>query len=66
MTSRTFDAVIFDMDGVLCDSEPYWAAAVAEMLRSRYGLAVAREDFAPFIGAGRASHSTSPGGPIGS
>ncbi len=52
MTPRTFDAVIFDMDGVLCDSEPYWAAAVAEMLRSRYGLELAREDFAPFVGAG--------------
>jgi HAD superfamily hydrolase (TIGR01509 family) len=25
---------------------------VAEMLRSRYGLALAREDFSPFIGAG--------------
>ena len=52
MTPRAFDAVIFDMDGVLCDSEPYWAAAVAEMLRSRYGLAMAREDFSPFVGAG--------------
>ncbi len=52
MTPRTYDALIFDMDGVLCDSEPYWAAAVAEMLRRRYGLAVARDDFAPFIGAG--------------
>jgi HAD superfamily hydrolase (TIGR01509 family) len=52
MTSRAFDAVIFDMDGVLCDSEPYWAAAVIEMFRRRYGLAVAREEFLPFVGAG--------------
>ena len=51
-TSRTFDAVIFDMDGVLCDSEPFIAAAAAEMLRRRYGLTVARGDFLPFVGAG--------------
>ena len=40
------------MDGVLCDSEPYWAAAVIEMFRRRYGLAVTREEFLPFVGAG--------------
>jgi beta-phosphoglucomutase len=52
MTSRAFDAVIFDMDGVLCDSEPYWAAAATEMFRRSYGLAIPREDFLPFVGAG--------------
>jgi len=50
--SRAFDAVIFDMDGVLCDSEPFIAAAAAEMLRRRYGITVARADFLPFVGAG--------------
>jgi cytidine deaminase len=49
---RTFDAVIFDMDGVLCDSEPFIAAAAAEALRRRYGIAVSPEDFLPFVGAG--------------
>ena len=52
MAERTFDAVVFDMDGVLCDSEPFIAAAAAEALRRRYGIAVRREDFAPFVGAG--------------
>lgn len=52
MPARTFDAVIFDMDGVLCDSEPFIAAAAAEMLRRRYGIAATREDFVPFVGAG--------------
>jgi len=52
MPTRTFDAVIFDMDGVLCDSEPFIAAAAAEALRRRYGITVAREDFLPFVGSG--------------
>jgi cytidine deaminase len=52
MSSRAFDAVIFDMDGVLCDSEPFIAAAAAEALRRRYGIIVAHEDFLPFVGAG--------------
>jgi beta-phosphoglucomutase len=52
MPQRDFDAVVFDMDGVLCDSEPFIAAAAGEALRRRYGIPVVREDFAPFVGAG--------------
>jgi HAD superfamily hydrolase (TIGR01509 family) len=52
MVTRAFDAIVFDMDGVLCDSEPFIAAAAAEALRRRYGITVTREDFGPFIGAG--------------
>ena len=52
MTARAFDAVIFDMDGVLCDSEPIIASATAEMLRRRYGIVVTQDDFLPFVGAG--------------
>ncbi|HRT08934.1 MAG TPA: HAD-IA family hydrolase [Candidatus Paceibacterota bacterium] len=44
-------AVIFDMDGVLTDSEPLINAAAVAMFRER-GLAVQPEDFAPFVGAG--------------
>ena len=44
--------VIFDMDGVLCDSEPFIAAAAIEMFRQTYGINVTRGDFAPFVGAG--------------
>lgn len=49
---RSFDAVVFDLDGVLCDSEPFIAAAAAEMLARRYGVTVTRDDFLPFVGAG--------------
>jgi beta-phosphoglucomutase len=49
---RRFDAVLFDLDGVLCDSEPFIAAAAAEALRRRYGIPVTIADFAPFVGAG--------------
>jgi beta-phosphoglucomutase len=44
-------AVIFDMDGVLTDSEPLINAAAVAMFRER-GLAVQPEDFRPFVGTG--------------
>lgn len=44
--------VIFDMDGVLCLSEPFIAEAGARMLAERYGLKVTAEDFRPFVGMG--------------
>ena len=44
-------AVIFDMDGVLVDSEPLINAAAISMFREK-GLVVQPEDFLPFVGAG--------------
>ncbi len=44
-------AVVFDMDGVLTDSEPLINAAAIAMFRER-GVAVKPEDFHPFIGTG--------------
>jgi beta-phosphoglucomutase len=44
-------AVIFDMDGVLVDSEPLINAAAIAMFREK-GLTVQPEDFLPFVGAG--------------
>src|SRR5882672_10953974 len=44
-------AVIFDMDGVLTDSEPLINAAAIAMFREK-GLTVQPEDFLPFVGAG--------------
>jgi beta-phosphoglucomutase len=44
-------AVIFDMDGVLVDSEPLINAAAIVMFKEK-GLIVQPEDFLPFVGAG--------------
>ena len=44
--------VIFDMDGVLCDSEALMAEAAGLMLREYYGVPAKPEDFHPFIGTG--------------
>ncbi len=44
-------AVIFDMDGVLVDSEPVILAAAMAGLKE-FGVQAAPEDFAPFIGCG--------------
>ena len=48
---RTIRAVIFDMDGVLTDSEPLISAAAMAMFKEK-GLTVKTEDFRPFVGAG--------------
>jgi HAD superfamily hydrolase (TIGR01509 family) len=45
------NAAVFDMDGVLTDSEPLINAAAIEMFREK-GLSVMSEDFRPFIGTG--------------
>jgi HAD superfamily hydrolase (TIGR01509 family) len=44
-------AIIFDMDGVLTDSEPLINAAAVAMFRER-GLVVQPQDFLPFVGTG--------------
>ncbi len=44
-------AVIFDMDGVLVDSEEFICEAAMRMF-AEHGVAVAAEDFLPFVGAG--------------
>jgi beta-phosphoglucomutase len=47
----TIKAVIFDMDGVLTDSEPLINAAAIEMFREM-GVTVRPGDFIPFVGTG--------------
>jgi HAD superfamily hydrolase (TIGR01509 family) len=52
--------IIFDMDGVLCDSEPFIREAARRMLAERYALNVKPEDFAPFTGTGEDSFISGP------
>lgn len=49
--SQPTSAVIFDMDGVLTDSEPIINAAAVAMFQE-LGAAVRPDDFLPFVGAG--------------
>lgn len=44
-------AVLFDMDGVLADSEEFICEAAMKMFEEK-GLRVKAEDFLPFVGAG--------------
>ena len=44
-----FEAVIFDMDGVLVDSEPIWKVAMEESFHS-VGCKLTREDFQKTVG----------------
>ena len=48
----TFTGVIFDMDGVLCDSEPFIAEAGCRMFAETHGVKVQPKDFHPFVGTG--------------
>ncbi|MGB4257064.1 MAG: HAD hydrolase-like protein, partial [Phycisphaerae bacterium] len=50
-TASLPEGVIFDMDGVLLDSEPFICKAACMMFAER-GLTVQPEDFLPFVGAG--------------
>lgn len=46
------EAIIFDMDGVLCDSEPFICEAAIRMLAERHAVRAVPADFAPFVGMG--------------
>ncbi len=50
--SLRFQGVIFDMDGVLCDSEPFICEAGCRVLRERYKADAQHRDFRPFTGMG--------------
>jgi len=49
------NGVLFDMDGVLIDSEEYICRAAIEMFREK-GIDAKPEDFVPFVGMGENSY----------
>ena len=51
-TSTSIRGIIFDMDGVLCDSEPYICEAACRMFSQVHDVEVQPEDFIPFVGTG--------------
>jgi len=49
---QKLQAIVFDMDGVLCDSEPFICEAAVQMFKEQHGIVVRHEDFVPFVGTG--------------
>lgn len=49
MSLSNFDGVIYDMDGVLTDSEPLWKIAMEDVFRS-VGCSLTKEDFQRTVG----------------
>ena len=43
-------AVIFDMDGVIIDSEPLHYKVFMDYTRSKFGLTISDEEYSTFIG----------------
>lgn len=58
--STTIAGVIFDIDGVLCDSEPFIIQAAQQMFAERYNVKTTAADFQPFTGMGEAQFIGGP------
>jgi len=52
--------LIFDVDGVLADTEALSAEATMKMYRDLYGVEVHPEDFQPFVGTGAVRYVEGP------
>lgn len=57
--------LIFDMDGVLADTEPLIARATIHMYRELYSVELTPEDFRDFIGTGAARYTGGPAEKLG-
>ncbi|MBN1591496.1 MAG: HAD-IA family hydrolase [Pirellulales bacterium] len=50
--NTSFLGVVFDLDGVLCNSEPFICEAAVRMFAENHATQVQPDDFLPFVGAG--------------
>jgi len=57
--------LIFDMDGVLADTEGPIAQATIKMFRDLYGAELSPEDFTEFIGTGAVRYTAGPAEKLG-
>ncbi len=53
--------ILFDMDGVLCDSAPFLFAATARLFLDRYGVVIRQQDVLPYFGRGEVAYVTGAG-----
>ncbi len=65
MTTSARYGLIFDMDGVLADTEPLIARASIEMYRELYNVEMTADDFRPFIGTGAVRYVMGPAEKLG-
>lgn len=54
------NGLIFDLDGVIGDTEPIIAEATIQVYRELYGIELALEDFHPYIGTGAVRYTVGP------
>lgn len=52
--------LVFDMDGVLADTEALIARASIDMFKTLYGVELTAEDFRPYIGTGAVRYVVGP------
>ncbi|HOE66370.1 MAG TPA: HAD-IA family hydrolase [Candidatus Hydrogenedentes bacterium] len=52
--------LLFDMDGVLADTEAIIAEATIQMYRDLYGVTLEPKDFLPFVGTGAVRYTQGP------
>ena len=57
--------LIFDVDGVLADTESLIAQATIEMYRELYGVQLTKADLRPFIGTGAVRYTEGPAEKLG-
>lgn len=54
------NGLVFDVDGVLADTEPLIARATIDMFQELYGVRMRPEDFRPFVGMGAVRYIEGP------